>query len=160
MLEEHAATSLRPAGSPPFRGTAGVVCTRPDPDHAPELPTVEKAVERLHVAPEPVIVGDDDFAVGPCRRRQDALDATHGERQRSLAQDVLLPGEHAQHVRFMQVRRGGDDNCIERVGFVGFEQIIDVGEHIGDPQAVRQRARLGAIAVADRDQLHAAHLPE
>ena len=41
---------------------------------------------------------------------------------------------------------------------VGLEQILDVGVRVGDAEPVGERARLRAIVVAERDQLHAAHL--
>src|SRR5580658_3554127 len=67
VLEEDTASRLRAPGAPPLRGAARMVRAGPDADYPPQLSTVEEAVERLHVAPKPVVVGHDDFPIGTGR---------------------------------------------------------------------------------------------
>ena len=66
------------------------------------------------------VVGDGDDAVGACSGGDDALDALGAQRERALAHDVLARGEHAQHVRLVQVKAGGEYlSAIEREQIAG-----------------------------------------
>ena len=58
-------------------------------------------------------------------------------------------------MRLVQMVRRRDDDRVERVLL---EQILDVGEDVGDAEAVGERARLRPVVVAERDELRAAHL--
>ena len=88
-------------------------------------------------------------------RIDDALDATRRERHRTLAQHVHARRDRAEHVRLVQMVGRRDDDRIEPLGL---EQILDVRVRVGHLESVRERARLRAIVVAEREQPDAAHL--
>ena len=54
-------------------------------------------------------------------------------------------------MRLVQVVRRRDHH---RVQLVAVQQLLDVGEDVGDVEAVGERPRLGAIVVAQRDEAH------
>ena len=56
-----------------------------------------------------------------------------------------LRGERREHVRLVQVVRRRDDH---RVELVELEQVLDVGEDVGNVEAVGERARLRRVVVA------------
>jgi hypothetical protein len=117
----------------------------------------QKTIERLHVAPEAMVVRDLHLPVHARGRGQDSLHAARGEGERALAEHVDLGGQRRQRVRLVQVIGRGDDDGVE---VVVFEHVLDVVEDVGDVEPVGKRAGLGAIVVAQRNQLHAAELAE
>ena len=62
------------------------------------------------------------------------------------------------HERTLAAVRGSDFAVIDEVmdeHLSQLEQILKIGEHVGDLEALRDRARLGPIVVAKRDELGA-----
>ena len=110
-----------------------------------ELAAAEEPIERLHVGSKPMVVRDEHLAVHAIRRGENPLDAARRERQRPLAEHVHLRLERREHVRLVQMVRRRDD---DRVELVELEQVLDVREHVGDVEAISERARLRAIVVA------------
>ena len=53
--------------------------------------------------------------------------------------------ESGEHVRLVQMVRRRDH---DRIQLVELEEIFDIGEHVGNVEAVRERARLRAVVVA------------
>ena len=157
LVEEGPPARLGAAVPPALRSVAELVRPGAHAGHLPELAVAEESVERLHVAAEPVVVGDVDLEVGAVRGGDDPLHAARGERERALAEHVHLGREGAQHVRLVQVVGRRDHH---RVQLVELEQLLDVREGVGDAEAVRERPRLGAVVVAQRDELRAPHLGE
>jgi hypothetical protein len=68
---------------------------------------------------------------------------------------VALCRERAQDVRLVKVVRRSDDDGVE---LVQLEQILDVGEDIGNAEAIREATRLGAVVIADGDERRTSHL--
>jgi len=99
-----------------------------------------------------MIVGDDDLPVSALGSGQDPLDTARGQRQRSLAEHVQLRRQRGQHVRLVQVVRRRDHH---RVQLVALQQLLDVGEDVGNVEAVGERTRFRPIVVAERDEAHA-----
>jgi len=99
-----------------------------------------------------MIVSDDDLPARLFGGGQNPLDAPRCERERTLAQHVDLGFERAEHVRLVKVIRRSD---YHRIDLIQLEQILEIGEHVGDLEALRDRARLGPIVVAKRDELGA-----
>jgi hypothetical protein len=154
-LEEDPAASLCTTMAPSLGAATQLVGSRAHAKEPSELPTAKEGIQRLHVAPEAMIVCDSDLPVRTGRRGEDALDTARSERERSLAHHVHLCRERAEHVRLMQVVGRRDDHGVE---VVGLEQVLDVREGVGDPESLGEGARLGSIVVAQRNHLGAAHL--
>jgi hypothetical protein len=85
VLEEGAAAGLRPSEAPTNARRRKLVVPRAYADHSAELSPLEKTIELLHVASEPMVVPDYNFSPRLLAGRQNALDAARCERQRPLA---------------------------------------------------------------------------
>jgi hypothetical protein len=97
-----------------------------------------------------MVVSNDDLPAGLFGGCQNPLDAARRERQRALAEYVDLRFERAKDVRLMKVIRRSDHDGIY---LIELEQILEISEHVGDLEPFRDRAGLGPIVVAERDQL-------
>jgi hypothetical protein len=60
-------------------------------------------------------------------------------------------------MRLVEVIRRGDDYGVD---LIELEQILEIGEHVGDREPLRDRARLGPIVVAKGDELRSLDLRE
>ena len=60
--------------------------------------------------------------------------------------------ERAQNVGLVKVVGSGDDDSVEPVVL---EQLVDVGEHVGNTEPLRESARLWSVVVANRDERRA-----
>ena len=65
--------------------------------------------------------------------------------------------ERGQYVRLVKMVRRRDD---DRVQLIELEQVLDVGEDVGNVEAISERARFRPVVVAQRDQLRPAHFRE
>ena len=99
-----------------------------------------------------MVVTDDDFAARLLGGGENPLDSARGQRQWTLAQNVDLGFERAQDMRLVQMIRGGDHHGID---LIELEQILDVGEDVGNLHTLGDGARFRAIVVAQRNQLRA-----
>jgi hypothetical protein len=70
---------------------------------------------------------------------------------------VNLLLERAKHVRLVQMVRRRDYDCVE---LVGIEQLIYVGEDVGNAKTLCQCTSFWTIVVADRDKLRTANARE
>ena len=99
-----------------------------------------------------MVVRDGHLPVAARGRRENPLDAAHAQRERPLAKHVHARCQRAQRVRLVQMTRRRDHHRIE---LVELEHLIDVREHVGHTEALGQRACLGAVVVAERNELRA-----
>jgi hypothetical protein len=104
-----------------------------------------------------MVVSDDDLPAGLLGSGQDPLDTPRCQRKRSLAQHVDFRFERAENVRLVKVIRRGNHNCID---LIELQQILEISEHVGDREPLRDRARLGPIVVAKGDELRSLDLRE
>ena len=104
-----------------------------------------------------MVVADDYFAAGRFGGRENPLDTARRQRQWPLAQHVDFGFQGAKNVGLVQVVRRGDHY---RVHLIQLQQILDVGEHVGDLQPLCDRAGLGAVVVAERNELRSLDLGE
>jgi hypothetical protein len=88
---------------------------------------------------------------------EDAVHAARGERERPLAENMEFRRECTENVRFVQMVRGHDD---DRVELRAVDQVLDIREHVGDAEALRDLARLHAVGIAERHELRALELGE
>lgn len=101
-----------------------------------------------------MVVSHDNLSIRSGGGRENPLDSSRCQRQRSLAQYVDPLLQRAEHVRFVEVIGSRDDNGIE---LVGVEQLIDIGKYVRDAEALGKCACLGSVVVADRDELCTAY---
>jgi len=121
-------------------------------DESTELAALQKSIELLDVAAEAMVVADDDLSSSLLCRGDNSLDAARRQRQRSLAQDIDLRFECAQDVRLVKVIWRGDDYGID---LIELEQILNVGEDIGNLETLGDGARLRTIIVTESYELRA-----
>ena len=156
-LEERAAPRLG-ATEPPrsllHTTTVGASAHRP---HLAELAAADERIECLRVEAEAVVVRDHHDLLGFLRRREDPLDRSRVESERTLAHHVLLGPERGEDMHLVQMVGRRDDHRVE-VGEL--EQFLDVGADIAHAEPLRERPGLGTVVVAECGDLHAAHLGE
>ena len=134
-----------------------MVRTRSQRNHLAQLSALDEASERLDVRAIPMVVRDAHHSPGLGRGRENALHAARRQRQWTLTQYVPLCRERAQDVRLVEVIGRRDD---DRVEIIELEEVLDVGEDVGNVESVGERAGLRAVVVADGRELSAAHLGE
>ena len=102
-----------------------------------------------------MVIRHEHHSTAALGRGKDPLDAARREGQGPLAEDMHLGRERAENVGLVQVIGRGDDDGVE---LIELEKILDVGERVGDAEAVGERSRFRTIVVADRRQFGPAHL--
>src|SRR5947209_10833532 len=150
MLEERTAARFGTSETPASASAGELILPRAYADQSAQLTALKESIELLDIAPEAMVVADDYLPARLLCRRENPFHTARGQRQRPLAQNVHLGLERAQHVRLVQVVRRSDD---DRVDLVELQQILDVGEHIGDLHSLGDRTCLGAVVVTERDEL-------
>ena len=91
------------------------------------------------------------------RRGKKSLDPARGQGQRPLAQDVDLGLESAQDMRLVQMVWRRDHYGIH---LIELQQILEIGEDIGNSKTLGERAGLGSVIVAQRYELRPFDLRE
>ena len=155
VVEERPASRLRATQPPPLLRALVVIRAGADAGELAQLAAAQEAGERLHVAAESIVVGDEHLRALSRGGVDDPLHAARRQRQRPLAQHVQPGGDRAQHVRLVQVVRCCDHH---RRLLVGFEQVLDIRVDIGNVEPVGEGARLGAVVVAEGGEGNPAHL--
>ena len=95
-------------------------------------------------------IGDDDFAPGRVRRRDDVAGIGRGSRKRLLDEDMQSLGQRSQRMLVMIDMRRGDDHTVHRDGVQHRAIILERGGHA--EFAGHGRKLLGTEPV-DRDDL-------
>ncbi len=154
VLKERAPARFSLPLTPALLSRPELVLSGAHADHVAKLATLKKASELLDVAAEPVIVADNNLAIGRFRGVEYAVDAARCERERTLAKDVDLLLQRTEDMRLVKMIRCRYHDCIE---LVRIEQLVDVGEDVRDIQTPCERAGLWTIVVADRDEMRTTH---
>ena len=121
------------------------------PINRPSSPPLKKAIELLDVATKTMVVADDHF---PSR-------LLRGEMMRSTPREVSESGRsHNTSTIDLRARRTCGScrwfgRAITTLDLVELQQILDVGENVGDLETLGDRACLRPIVVAQRHELGA-----
>jgi hypothetical protein len=152
MLEECSAARFRFSESPSLLRTLELVLSGAHANDSSELSTLQKSAELLNVGAEAMIVTDHYHSPGLFSGRKDSFHPVRRERQGPLTQHMNFRAQGAQHVRLVQMIRSSDNYRIEPVML---EKLLDVREHIGNAESLREGARFHSVVVADRNERRA-----
>src|SRR5687767_5628657 len=130
---------------PPFETLLDLIVARANSRESAELSLAQEAVECLHIAAESMVQRCRHLPLASLRDAEQLLHTARGEGERALAEDVNARLERAQHVRLMKMIGRGDDH---RVELIELEQVLDIGEDVGNSESIGERARFGAVVVA------------
>jgi hypothetical protein len=104
-----------------------------------------------------MIVPDNDLSIRCRSGRENAVHTSRSQRKRPLAQNVNFLLERTKHMRLMKMIRGRDYDCIE---LIRVEELVNVSEDVRNAKALCKCTSLGAVVVADGDELRAANARE
>ncbi len=120
--------------------------------HLAQFPALHEAPHQLRIGAVPMIHVHHDDLVLLLRRLHDARGGRRVHGEGALAEDVQVRRERREDVALVQVRRGADDQCIERLVV---EHLLDALERVGNAEPVGEGPGLGTVGIGERHDLHA-----
>ena len=154
IVEEGATARFDAPSAPPHFRALLMVRAGAYSGQLSQLAAAQEARERLNVAAKAMVIGHEHLASRAGRRIHDALHPLCRQGKGSFHEDVHASRDRTQHMRLVQMigRRQND-----RLQPAHLEQVSDVGVHVGNIEAVGERACLGPVVVAHGNQLDSTH---